>query len=154
MVFFDKQIPENERIPLSDVMELFRAERSGILNWALAGFQKYLADGKRIDKATAIKRATDEYKRDSDTLGDFIEEELIEGGFEYMSDVFREYSAFCDQRKERSAFHSNRSFKAAFIERGYVVEKGGSKRQDRIMGFVLSKNAPATMGDKLDKSPF
>ena len=52
--------------------EEFQKEFSGILNWAIDGYQKYKKEGAQ--EPQSVKDATKEYKDDSDTLGRFMEE--------------------------------------------------------------------------------
>lgn len=66
---FDVQIPEAERDEkLGD--RLFENERSGILNWMIAGLLDYLECG--LQEPPQVSDATREYRIDSDPLGDFL----------------------------------------------------------------------------------
>lgn len=69
LVPFDVQIPERERDEaLGD--RLFDEERSGILNWMIAGLLDYLEGG--LNEPAQVVEATEEYRRDSDPIGDFL----------------------------------------------------------------------------------
>ena len=57
------------------MMEEFKGEISGILNWALEGWSDYRKNGLQIP--AAVKNATSEYKSESDTLAEFINEPSI-----------------------------------------------------------------------------
>ena len=52
-----------------------KAERDGILNWALDGYRAWRAQGLRAPKA--VVEATAEYRREMDHLGGFIEERCM-----------------------------------------------------------------------------
>ena len=68
LVPFDVQIPEDEvdkRLP-----EKLEAERSGILNWMIAGALDYLARG-RLEPPEVVRAATQEYRDESDYMGAF-----------------------------------------------------------------------------------
>ena len=70
MLEFTRQFAEDERDPHLESRLL--EERDGILAWMIEGARKYLCDGLRL--SPAIRRASAAYRRDSDLLGEFLEE--------------------------------------------------------------------------------
>ena len=70
LVPFDVQIPKPERDP--DLGEKLWAERSGILNWLIAGLLAYLEIG--LAEPDAVLDATAEYREESDPIGQFLAE--------------------------------------------------------------------------------
>jgi len=68
LVPFDVQIPPDERDP--DMINKLWAERSGILNWLIAGLLDYLAHGLQVPEQ--VTAATQEYREDSDPLASFL----------------------------------------------------------------------------------
>jgi len=68
LVPFDEQIPENERD--EDLVEKLWAERSGILNWLVAGLIDYLEVG--LAPPDVVVNATEEYRFESDPIGEFL----------------------------------------------------------------------------------
>ena len=64
-----------------------KAELPGILAWAVQGCLAWQRDG--LGQATAITRATAEYRQDEDVLGAFLEERCVTAG-ETATDAFRE----------------------------------------------------------------
>lgn len=79
---FDVQIPEAERDEkLGD--RLFEEERSGILNWMIAGLLDYLEGG--LQEPSQVLQATEEYRKDSDPVGDFLATGCeIDGGSDFL----------------------------------------------------------------------
>ncbi|MFQ6550488.1 phage/plasmid primase, P4 family [Aestuariibius sp. 2305UL40-4] len=79
---FDVQIPEAERDEkLGDT--LFDEERSGILNWMIGGLLDYLEGG--LQEPAQVIQATDEYRKDSDPIGDFLATGCeIDGGSDFL----------------------------------------------------------------------
>jgi putative DNA primase/helicase len=79
---FDVQIPEAERDEkLGD--RLFEEERSGILNWMIAGLLDYLEGG--LQEPQQVLSATEEYRKDSDPVGDFLATGCeIDGGSDFL----------------------------------------------------------------------
>ncbi len=68
LVPFDIQIPPEERDP--DLIKKLWEERSGILNWLIAGLLDYLAHGLQVPDQ--VVEATQEYREDSDPLAAFL----------------------------------------------------------------------------------
>ena len=75
LVPFDVTISEKQKRPQKEMMEEFRGEISGILNWALEGWSDYRQNGLQVP--AAVKNATSEYKSESDTLTAFISEKMF-----------------------------------------------------------------------------
>lgn len=69
IVPFDVTIPPRERDP--DLGSKLWEERSGILNWLIAGLTDYLEAG--LQEPPAVLSATNEYREESDPLGFFLE---------------------------------------------------------------------------------
>ncbi|WP_299686710.1 DNA primase family protein [uncultured Tateyamaria sp.] len=80
---FDVQIPEAERDEkLGD--RLFEQERSGIFNWMIGGLLDYLEGG--LQEPAQVVQATEEYRKDSDPIGDFLSNAcFIDGGSDFLS---------------------------------------------------------------------
>jgi len=51
-------------------------EGPGILNWLLEGSRAYWAD-KKLDEPRIVRAATDEYRKEQDTVGRFIDEDFV-----------------------------------------------------------------------------
>ena len=68
LIPFTVQIPEHERD--GKMVDKLREELPGVLNWALAGWEAYQREGLR--PPAAISQATEEYRLQSDTLGQYL----------------------------------------------------------------------------------
>ena len=69
IVPFDVQIPEGERV--KDIHKMLLAEEaSGILNWLLDGWRLWREGG--LVAPADVKAAAEEYRRDSDPIGEFL----------------------------------------------------------------------------------
>lgn len=71
---FDSEIPVLERDPAFN--DKLRAERSGILNWALQGLAAYLAVGLAMPKR--VMDAGHEYQDEENIFGQFVDECFVE----------------------------------------------------------------------------
>src|SRR5262249_23294401 len=70
MVPFEVRIPDAEKDPR--LLNKLRTEGSGILNHLLSGCFAWQHAG--LQEPSSVTRATEEYRSDMDTLGQFIEE--------------------------------------------------------------------------------
>ncbi|MCA2014393.1 phage/plasmid primase, P4 family [Cereibacter sphaeroides] len=79
---FNVQIPEADRDEkLGD--KLFENERSGILNWMIDGLVDYLERG--LQEPAQVSSATEEYRQDSDPIGDFLGTACVmDGGADFL----------------------------------------------------------------------
>lgn len=80
LVPWEVQIPKEQVDPV--LPDKLWAERSGILNWLIAGLLSYLETG--LDVPEKIRAATQEYREESDPIGAFIRDAL-EIGTDYES---------------------------------------------------------------------
>jgi putative DNA primase/helicase len=69
LVPFTVQIPVEEMDPY--LRAKLRQELSGILNWALRGWENY--QERRLDRPAVLQEAVDEYRAESDTVSAFVE---------------------------------------------------------------------------------
>ncbi|WP_288021035.1 hypothetical protein [Tepidiforma sp.] len=92
------------RGPQSDLQlrEKLQAELSGILNWALAGLRAWHRQG--LGRPTAVRRATEEDRVESDPLQRWIDEECILGPEMVMfaSDGYKSYEKWCFEYGKRA----------------------------------------------------
>jgi putative DNA primase/helicase len=72
---FEKVITPEEQDAFLD--EKLRREYEGILAWAVAGFSRWQEEG--LGDATKIREATNEYREESDLIGNFIKEQCVIG---------------------------------------------------------------------------
>jgi putative DNA primase/helicase len=70
LIPFDVTIPENERE--KRILDKLKAELPGILAWFVRGASEYYKEGLKVP--AEVKRATERYKAEQDTLSDFIDD--------------------------------------------------------------------------------
>jgi P4 family phage/plasmid primase-like protien len=100
-----------------DLVAKLSSELPGILNWALAGLRKWQDVGLEIPKA--VKDATEEYQRESDSIGQWIEERTIQNPIGQLraGEDYKDYSAWALERGERP--FGLKTWSRSLIERGY-----------------------------------
>jgi putative DNA primase/helicase len=92
---------------------------SGILNWCIEGLQMVGAYG--FDMPDSVRKATEEYERQSDKVAQFIDEEMVRDfrGEIKPGDAYQRYRQWCTD----NGFHtdSSKSFRAALCR--YITIK-------------------------------
>jgi putative DNA primase/helicase len=73
LVNFGVTIPKGMRKPMNEVKDIFQAELSGILNWAIDGAM--IAYKDRIGTTNSIQSETQEYRDNEDIVGRWMKEE-------------------------------------------------------------------------------
>ena len=123
LVPFDVQFSGERRDPT--MKDKLLAELPGILAWAVAGALLWQRDG--LNPPEDVRAATDEYRRDSDVIGAFLEDCCeTGGGLEVAATEL--YQAYKRWAKESGEFElSQTSFGRRLEERGFGVRKSGVK---------------------------
>src|SRR5262249_42139796 len=120
----EKAKQENLKVADKFLEDKLMAELSGILNWALEGYRLWKKDG--LNMPQQVKDATEQYRKDSDVLGAFIEQRL-----ENTSDkrergstaaqIYKTYCRWCEDNGEYSLNQTR--FGNAMSERGFDKRK-------------------------------
>jgi putative DNA primase/helicase len=114
--------------------EKLQSELSGILNWAIEGLRKWQSEGlKPFPKS--VQEATAEYRKDSDSIGQWFESEMSEHPESKIksSEAHQNYSEWC---KENGCYAvGSRVFKASLEERGFRLKK--ESKGNYWIGFGL-----------------
>jgi putative DNA primase/helicase len=100
--------------------------RPGILNWCLAGFRDYLANG--LPSNSAVEDATAEYVSEQDVLGVFLDEECVIGpACQVVFPAFlKSFHGWLETRGEHPGYWSGKKVGADLKRRGFYSEKCSS----------------------------
>lgn len=137
---FSVTIPENERDP--ELKNKLLAEREGILAWLVRGAVEWFKNGLQVP--AAVKAATEEYRREMDLIGVFLDE-LCEVGDDFETEAGRLYIAYTGWCKESGSTSENQKvFGGNLTRRGFKsVKKGKMHRRGlRLIGDGL--HAPSS----------
>lgn len=124
------------------------AERSGILNWLIAGLLSYLQDGLRVPDS--VRAATDEYREESDPVGAFCRDALIVTANEDLDsatpgDLYAAFKVYCARNghypigvntfnrqmpKKADKFGFRKSKSSGTVYRGVVIKQEFQPRAD------------------------
>ena len=127
--------------------KIISAELPGVLNWVLDGLTRLLKN-KAFTECAAANAALEQYKKDSDPVGQFCEEYGYEQGedeFVLSAKLYDDYREWC-----RDSGHSplnKRNFSNELIASGFE-----NKRKKSGRGFLVKGDA-VTQGDAKNK-PF
>ncbi|HKS27869.1 MAG TPA: phage/plasmid primase, P4 family [Pyrinomonadaceae bacterium] len=99
-----------------------RDELSGILNWALEGLRKWQETGLG-ELPQAMKEATEQYRRDNDSIGQWLEERTTPNPLGMMRAKvgYLDYVSWAEERGERP--FSQKNWSKALIEKGYMKDR-------------------------------
>lgn len=155
LVPFTVSIPPTERDP-GLLAELLR-ELPGILAWAVAGCLEWLEKG--LGTPPEVEAATEQYRRDSDTLGTFLEEccDVAPGNAEFAVPATSLYNAYRRWAEQGGEYQlSQTAFGRRLEERGITAEKrgvGAARLKWRIGVRLLDIPAtPSFFGGRLGDS--
>lgn len=132
LVPFTVTIPDDEKDP--QLAGKLQAEASGILNWAVAGFDAWREKG--LVTPAAVSAATDDYRAEMDALGDWLAErcEVNSRHVEHFGALYKSYCDWCEQNGESP--QKNRTFRQAMVERGFTTVRG-NRNAVEVRGIQL-----------------
>jgi putative DNA primase/helicase len=121
-------------VTLLSFTSVLRNELAGILNWALDGLREWRVKGLG-DLPSAMKSATEEYRRDNDSIGQWIEERTVQNpvGKIRAGEGYGDYSKWIQERGERA--FSQKNWGRSLIERSSF-----SKGRDSEGYYYLGAN--------------
>jgi putative DNA primase/helicase len=100
---FDVTIPPDERDEA--LLETIVAdELPGVLNWMVAGCLDWQTHNRRLTPPTAVTAATEDYRREQDHVGRFLDACCLIGDSQYRvygKDLRDAYEAWCESEGER-----------------------------------------------------
>lgn len=142
VVHWGVRIPEEERIEFDELLRIFEAEFSGILNWLIEGVAIYLKEGLVIPEA--VRSATQEYRDSQDPTASFFARCVVEkiGGEVGALDLYRAYEKFAEDE------HGKAVSSTVF---GRIMSKKVArvKKRDRYVyvGIAIASDSAAS-GDR------
>lgn len=126
LIPFEVTIPEGERNVR--LREELSEELPGILTWAVKGYQEMLKVGK-MEIPEVVRRASENYRRESDTIGQFLEEQCEEGNhYQVAVDIlYVIYTGWSQSNGERTL--SKNALGKLMKARGFTQSRSSSERR-------------------------
>ena len=119
---FSETIPEHEQ-DKQLAAKIIASELSGVFNWILAGLRQLLEQGRFTD-ADAVRQQIDLYKRQSDSVRLFLDENEYKSDVErytLLKDLYRDYKGFCSEDGYKPV--NNRNFQKRLNANGVLSER-------------------------------
>lgn len=126
LIPFNVQIPDDKRV--LDLDQIILAEEaSGVLNWILEGLGAW-QDAGRLPSASAIELATEEYRIESDPIGQWLADECeIGAGLEASaSGLYGAFKAWFERMEPAHKPISQTAFGREMEKKGFPKDKAGS----------------------------
>ena len=158
LIPFTVEIPVDRQNPELKA-ELLATEGPQILAWLVTGCLRYQAEG--LGTAKAVETATERYRAEMDTIGEFIKDRCTVDGSAKVSasELFSEFTAWAQDNKVR--LMDSRRFSHEMADRGFdeVRRRDGKvflgikvTPWDERLGITINDdNIGATAGDELDE---
>ena len=117
LIPFDVSIPKEQQRPPHEVAAMFRAEYSGILNWALQGCLDWQRSGLGVPDE--VVQATREYESEQDTFAMFLGEKCVcaPNARAAANALYKMYRIWAEEHGENPV--SDKMFGPMLTERGY-----------------------------------
>lgn len=131
-------IPKSQRDP-GLRQHLREIETEGIARWLVEGAMRWYANGLG-NTPDEVEEATDEYRKEMDIIGDFIDEVCNEGGNVPANDLYKAYVSWA--REQGRPVFGSRRFTSEMKEAGYKTEKIEGK--NTFPGISLKENIGGT----------
>lgn len=124
LVLWGVTLAEGEKIPPSELNARLDAERSGILNWMIAGLKLYLTQGLSPFIPPQVTDFTEDYRNERDNVGVFAESYLkpAPGETVQAGPLYKVYVGWCERNGLTAA--KQRSFGDRLSELGYKKDRG------------------------------
>ena len=100
---FNQTIPESEQDP-ELAKKIIASELSGVFNWLLDGLRRVLAQ-RKFTQSEMVQDQVDAYRRESDSVAMFIEEEGYKPAVEdfvFLKGIYGDYKTFCTDNGYRA----------------------------------------------------
>ena len=126
LIPFERHFPENEQDKSLKLFFRQPENKSGILNWLIAGLKLLKSDGLKQPKS--VRDATAQYREDSDTTGQFISERLVEntGAKTLIKNVYAAYEEWCKDNGYRPL--SVRSLTPELRRRNLIIDNADKNK--------------------------
>lgn len=125
-VYFDVKISPDKADPM--LAKKLKSEAAGILNWAIEGLKRYVANGYKLSKSKILEAKENEYLEETESVFMFLDQNNYipsESNKRKLSDLHDEYKRFCDSKDLKAEVKSE--FKSRMRDFGYHIIEGGKR---------------------------
>ncbi|UCH63547.1 MAG: hypothetical protein JSU77_03630 [Fidelibacterota bacterium] len=137
LIPFEVRFDENRRDP--KLIEKLKPELSGIMNWAIEGFQQWLVQG--LNPPPEVIQATKDYQTESDEVAEFLAAFTMgkeEGASVKASDLYRAFCNWWESEYSGKPISQTSFGKRVSLVTGIKSEKIGGRKH--YLGLQLIEN--------------
>ena len=140
LIPFIVTIPAEERD--EQLFEKLKGEWPGILQWMIEGAFDELGEG--LTAPEVVRRATDDYLNEEDSLGQWLGECCKCGDNFYSSstELYRSWRSYAEKAGE--FIRSQKRFSAALRDRGFIPRRAGGTGRAGFIGISIVTPEPET----------
>lgn len=138
-VCFDVKISPDKADPM--LAKKLKSEAPGILNWAIEGLKRYVANGYKLSKSKTLEAKEKEYLEETESVFMFLDRNNYipsDTMKRKLSDLHDEYKRFCNDHDLKAEVKSE--FKSRLKDFSYTIFEGGK----RAIEVGITKN-PVTI---------
>ena len=126
IILFNKKIDKSKADP--DLAKRLKTELPGILVWAIEGLGRFIRNGKKLSRSSALEILEQAYKEDTDTVVMFLSARKCNPDNDNkigLTSLFNTYREYCKDNGLKAETREN--FKMKLKNEGYVVEEDNKK---------------------------
>ena len=149
LVVWPVALTEAERRPMAEVLAEFAEERSGILNWLIAGLDRYMREG--LITPQSVVDDTAEYRNEMDPVGSFIRDCIVTApGHDVTArDAYIGFVRYCEGNSIKP--WQETMFGRVMPQKGIERENGRVRKYKNITlvldGLPAAPRSPGSGGD-------
>lgn len=125
-VCFDVKISPDKADPM--LAKKLKSEAPGILNWAIEGLKRYVANGYKLSKSKTLEAKEKEYLEETESVSIFLNRNNYipsDTMKRKLSDLHDDYKRFCNDHDLKA--ESKSEFKSRLKDSDYTIFEGGKK---------------------------
>ena len=144
MVPFDNVVKEESQD--KDLESKLEKEMSGILNWMIAGLDIYRKEGL-TEVPEKIKQANQDYQKQCDALGEFLESECLSSESKVkVTELCEAYNSWLSKSATKAKYLHSKQFCNELRNRGYELTKTGNAQYCNGINLEKEKNNLGSLG--------
>jgi len=133
---FEISISEDQRRPMSEIIDDFNEEMSGILAWAIDGAIQWYKHG--LPASNTVEKATMEYRGEEDIIQRFINEKcvILKGKDTVKHVLFEVFKTWCENENEKTYAHKTQNWFTTQLKRKGITDGGQGRLFFNGIGLV------------------
>lgn len=144
LIPFEYKFEKETRRDMEEVINEFKAEMPGILNWIIEGFNEFMEHG--LTAPAVVKQHVNEYKKELNSIASWFELRVVASAENTdYSELYRDYNDYCEQT---GAFQMSKIRFTKYLKDQDITIASGAGNKRIVMRHSLIG------GGFVDKAPF